>query len=226
MNHKMASPAIRKFLYILIFYGLYFNGMLLLLIPGIYSQTIYLLFLLIFFTIGIMDTIARPVTDVDKEVDKYSKIIFAFWLIHPFIFALMYFENAYIVSQYLNVLDNISLSWFGLVLYLIGGMIAIGSRIQLGKQGSGRLIIQEKHSLITSGFYKLVRNPMYTGGFIGTIAFGLVFRSIIMTCLAAILFFAIFRQRLLFEEELMESEFGESYLEYKRKTKRLIPGLY
>jgi protein-S-isoprenylcysteine O-methyltransferase Ste14 len=67
---------------------------------------------------------------------------------------------------------------------------------------------------------------MYFGGVLGTIAFGLIFRSTAVMLLALVVFFAVFRRRWMREEEILEMQFGEQYREYKKRTKRLIPGIY
>jgi protein-S-isoprenylcysteine O-methyltransferase Ste14 len=222
----MASPAIRKVVYVFVFYGIYFNLILYLLIPSAYSNLLYLSFLVLYYSVGAIDTAIRPLTEQDRELEKYSRILFVFWLLHPFIFAAMYMENLYLTQLYVTPSASILIGWAGLLVYAIGGVIAVLSRVQLGKQGSGRLILQDEHGMVTSGLYNHVRHPMYTGGLIGTIAFSMVFRSLLVTILDFALYFVIFRQRLLKEEEILEQEFGEDYLEYKRRTKRLIPGVY
>lgn len=222
----MTSPVVRKALYVIVFYGFYFNVLLYLIIPSVYSDLVYLSFLVLYYAVGIIDTAVRPVTEEDKRLDKYSRILFVFWLLHPFIFALMFFEKLYMTQFYLTPNVSSTLAGLGLLVYLVGGIIAVQSRVQLGRHGSGRLIVQEEHGLVTSGLYQHIRNPMYTGGLIGTVAFGLVFRSLLVTMLDLVLYFAIFRQRMIREEEILEEEFGDAYLEYKERTKRLIPGIY
>jgi protein-S-isoprenylcysteine O-methyltransferase Ste14 len=222
----MASPVIRKAVYIIVFYGLYFNVLLFLLIPSVYSSPLYLSFLAVYYAVGIIDTAVRPVTEEDKDMDKYTSILLVFWLLHPFIFTLMYQENTYLTQLYLSPLESSMLAWLGLLVYAIGGAISIASRLQLGRHGSGRLIVQKDHGLVTTGLYRRVRNPMYTGGLVGTVAFGMVFRSLLVMIMDLATYFIIFRRRMLREEDLMEQEFGEAYLDYKRKTKRLIPGVY
>ncbi len=222
----MASSAVRKAIYVIAFYGVYFNIFLLLLVPSIYSTILYVSFLVVYYGVGIIDTAVRPVTEEDKGVDKYTRYLLIFWLLHPFIFTLMFYENAYFTQLYLAPQTASILAWTGLLVYAAGGLISIASRIQLGRHGSGRLVLQQNHGLVTSGLYTRVRHPMYTGGLIGSIAFGMVFRSLFVMVLDVAVYFVIFRQRMQREEELMEQEFGEEYLDYKRKTRRLLPGVY
>jgi len=104
--------------------------------------------------------------------------------------------------------------------------IALGSRVQLGRQGSGRLKIQEEHELIKRGIYKYLRHPMYLGGIIGVIGFSFVFRGFIMMFIVVTLYFIVFRNRMLYEEKILTEQFGEKYTEYMKETKRILPFVY
>ncbi len=52
---------------------------------------------------------------------------------------------------------------FGLILSIIGLIVTIWARISLGKNWSSYVTYKEKHELVTSGPYKLVRHPIYSG---------------------------------------------------------------
>ena len=117
-------------------------------------------------------------------------------------------------------------SILGIIIFIIGSIVTLGCRIQLGEFGGGRLVIEEEHKLITTGFYKNIRHPMYLGGFIGGFGLFLVFRGLIMSILTMILMILIFKPRMDYEEKILQEEFGEEYKSYMKKTKRLIPYIY
>ena len=94
----------------------------------------------------------------------------------------------------------------------------VHSGVQLGIQGSGDLMIQKGHELGTTGLYSRIRHPMYFGALIELVGFGFVFRSIIAMLRALAIYFAVLQQRWMREEELLEAQFGEQYVECKRRT--------
>lgn len=76
-----------------------------------------------------------------------------------------------------------------------------------------------------TGLYRIVRNPIYFGEVLWCLGWAILFRSMIGVILvpfwwASLLFITMI------EEESLERELGQSYLEYKRKVRsRIIPGL-
>jgi len=82
--------------------------------------------------------------------------------------------------------------------------------------------MQEDHRLITSGPYNRVRHPMYLGIFVYTI--GLI---LIASDLLVLLFFGfsiwVNYLRIPDEEQMMIDEFGDEYLEYMKRSGKLLP---
>jgi protein-S-isoprenylcysteine O-methyltransferase Ste14 len=97
---------------------------------------------------------------------------------------------------------------------------------ELGRNWSISLEIREKHELISSGPYALVRHPMYTSFLL--MALGQAFLiSNWLIGLAGLAGFAIlFFLRVDKEERMMLEIFGTRYRDYMERTKRLIPYLY
>lgn len=113
----------------------------------------------------------------------------------------------------------------GVVLTVLGLTGAIWARIYLGTNWSGYVTYKENQELVTAGPYRFVRHPIYASMilmFIGTILFyGVLFISVFFL-IAAVNF--IFRTKQ--EEKIMKKLFGERYLDYMKRTKRLIPWIY
>ena len=112
--------------------------------------------------------------------------------------------------------------WTGLALTAIGIAFAIWARFWIGSNWSGRITIKQDHQLIQNGPYAIVRHPIYSGvllAFVGTV--------LIHGELAGLLglAFAIFgwSLKLHLEEVFMVQQFGNVYLDYKRRVKALIP---
>ena len=78
----------------------------------------------------------------------------------------------------------------------------------------------------TDGIYEWVRHPSYSGmllvmvGFSATMSCFYSFLILVVPVFAAVLY------RINIEEKVLINEFGDSYLEYKSRTKKLVPGIY
>jgi protein-S-isoprenylcysteine O-methyltransferase Ste14 len=79
--------------------------------------------------------------------------------------------------------------------------------------------------LKTTGFYGIVRNPIYLGEVLWSLGWSILFRSIIGVALVPLWWVGLL-WLVLIEEESLERELGEPYLEYKARVRgRIIPGL-
>ena len=222
-NKEILRKKIRLFIFIFV---IYYNICYLIFIPQVYLNLGYIIYFILYYIGTLIDTIIRPTDKSDRKVDKHTIILLIFFLASPFFLILMFFESILLNPLYLSFWNSEILLILGLIIYVIGALITILSRFQLGRYGSGRLKIQKEHELITKGIYKKIRNPMYLGGLIGVIGFCFVFRGFIMMFVVITLYFIIFRNRMIYEEEILLEQFGEEYLEYMKKTKRIIPYIY
>jgi protein-S-isoprenylcysteine O-methyltransferase Ste14 len=112
-----------------------------------------------------------------------------------------------------------------LVLVVAGMVFAYWARAHLGRNWSGEVMVKVGHTLITSGPYRRVRHPIYSGmtlALVGTaLATGAPYGFV---ALALILFGFLVRVQQ--EETLMRETFPGEYDHYTRRTARLIPGVY
>ncbi|MGA9274519.1 MAG: isoprenylcysteine carboxylmethyltransferase family protein, partial [Candidatus Cybelea sp.] len=95
----------------------------------------------------------------------------------------------------------------------------------LGNRFSGLVAIQPEHTLVTAGIYGVIRHPSYLGLLLSAFGWALAFRSGLGVLLAAILI-PIIVVRMNSEEQLLASQFGAEYADYRACTSRLIPGVY
>jgi len=112
---------------------------------------------------------------------------------------------------------------FGIVLIWAGILFRFWSIQTLGNFFSTRLIIQESHELITTGPYKYLRNPSYTGALTTFIGFGFGIGNWLST--AVLLFTALitYAWRIRVEDKMLLERFGQTYEDYKKRTWALIP---
>lgn len=115
-------------------------------------------------------------------------------------------------------------SWVGLLLTFAGLLFAAWARIQLGRNWSATVTVKENHDLVTSGPYRFVRHPIYTGLLLGLAGLA-VARAEWRGVLAVALAFGAFWRKLRIEERWMREQFGAVYEDYARRVSALIPTL-
>jgi len=113
------------------------------------------------------------------------------------------------------------LDGLGLALWAAGLALAIWARLYIGRNWGAPMSKRENPDLVTTGPYRLIRHPIYTGiivAFIGTALATSLFGLIAAVALAGFFIFSAVR-----EEKFLAREFPEAYPDYKAKTKMLIP---
>jgi protein-S-isoprenylcysteine O-methyltransferase Ste14 len=200
---------------------IYYNLVFFLLKPVIFQDFFFITYIAILYVAGIIDTLIRPLEKEKREEGNYvSSIVFLF-LVNPFLLVLAIEENNILFDTRLDFL-----SWIGLFVYLLAAIVVVMARVNLGKQATGILVVREDHELITTGLYKLLRHPMYSGTLLGVIGFAFVTQSIFISLITFAIYFWIFNERLKYEEKLLEETFGDKYRKYRESSYRLIPFLY
>lgn len=106
---------------------------------------------------------------------------------------------------------------------VVGVAAAIAALITLGKSLSANPVPVEAGQLKTSGVYRLVRHPVYSGIMIGAIGYAVLSRSwfVVITVAALAVLFA-FKAR--FEEKLLAAKYP-GYREYAARVGRFVPGI-
>jgi protein-S-isoprenylcysteine O-methyltransferase Ste14 len=110
--------------------------------------------------------------------------------------------------------------YIGILVSLIGVILVVSGWSRIHKDYWSKEEGQGK--LVTSGIYRYIRHPQYTGFFM--ITFGMMCEwatlpLIILYCLLLALYYKLAKK----EEGDIEKEFGKEYVEYKRTTKMFIP---
>jgi protein-S-isoprenylcysteine O-methyltransferase Ste14 len=122
-------------------------------------------------------------------------------------------------------LDGDAIRWLGVVLCAAGGVMRIWPVFVLGHRFSGLVAIQPGHTLVTSGVYGVLRHPSYLRLLFNSLGWALAFRSGVGVLLTALLIPPLVA-RIRAEENLLRSQFGDEYAVHRRRTSRLIPGVY
>jgi protein-S-isoprenylcysteine O-methyltransferase Ste14 len=114
------------------------------------------------------------------------------------------------------------INWvIGFVLIVIGEWIRLAGVAAAGTVTRRRS--REVQRLVTYGIFRWVRNPLYVGNFLIWMGF-VVISGVWWFLPIAILLFAIeYTLIVSYEEGVLESIFGQEYLDYKKTTPRWIP---
>ena len=113
-------------------------------------------------------------------------------------------------------------------------MVWLASEIFLGliaRSKGGALKRADRNSmgliwLIEKGLYKFIRHPAYTGSLLTFLGFGLTFSNWLSALVLFVPLTGVFLYRIHVEEQALTEFFGDAYLQYRRRTKRLFPGIY
>jgi protein-S-isoprenylcysteine O-methyltransferase Ste14 len=117
-------------------------------------------------------------------------------------------------------------TWFfypGIIVMILGIIFRQWSIAVLGRFFSGTVSTQEGQKVVEKGPYKYIRHPSYTGAFIILIGIGLALQSWGAVIILVFLFSLGYGYRIHVEEKVLISKLGDPYIEYKKRTKRLIP---
>jgi protein-S-isoprenylcysteine O-methyltransferase Ste14 len=102
----------------------------------------------------------------------------------------------------------------GLAIAVSGAALCVLARVQLGRAFS----VQAKAStLVTSGIYARIRNPIYVFGGLFIAGF-MVFAHRPWGLLVFVVYIPVQLLRVRQEEQVLEAKFGDVYRAYKRKT--------
>jgi methanethiol S-methyltransferase len=82
--------------------------------------------------------------------------------------------------------------------------------------------VEKTQGLVTGGFYRMVRHPLYTFSLLFLWLTPTVSQNLLTLYIGITLYFVIGAY---FEERKLLRDFGEAYAEYKRRTPMLIPGV-
>jgi protein-S-isoprenylcysteine O-methyltransferase Ste14 len=109
----------------------------------------------------------------------------------------------------------------GTIVFVSGLALAVWARIHLGRNWGMPMTERAEPELITSGSYRYIRHPIYTGILLGLLGTALAINLYYLIALAVLTGYFVFSATV--EERNMTGAFPEQYPEYKAHTKMLIP---
>ncbi|HTT28936.1 MAG TPA: isoprenylcysteine carboxylmethyltransferase family protein [Solirubrobacteraceae bacterium] len=109
----------------------------------------------------------------------------------------------------------------GSVLFVAGLALAVWARIYLGRNWGMPMSKKQEPELVTSGPYRYVRHPIYSGILLAVL--GTALATNLYLLIALVIVGAYFIYSATVEERLMTDTFPAQYGNYKAATKMLIP---
>jgi protein-S-isoprenylcysteine O-methyltransferase Ste14 len=145
-----------------------------------------------------------------------------------------------ICSEYSSSSNWTSIEAFSFLAIVLGYLIRKWAFLVLGKLFTYKLTIRKGHTLITTGPYRWVRHPSYSG--LALVVFGVIrflfnpnhfsrfpliqYLINISNWTQTLLFPMIVIYRISGEERMLEDQFKAEWLAYKSRTWRLIPYVF
>jgi protein-S-isoprenylcysteine O-methyltransferase Ste14 len=114
----------------------------------------------------------------------------------------------------------------GFVLVVIGLIIRITSILTLKQYFTYSVAKVEDQPLIETGLYKIIRHPGYLGQLLIFIGISISVSNWLSILLMMIPVTIGYLYRIKVEESFMIAQMGENYLNYQKRTKRIIPMIY
>lgn len=114
----------------------------------------------------------------------------------------------------------------GVVLIMVALRLFRLTHKALGAMWSHSLDLREGHKLVTQGIYEKVRHPMYSAFWLWALAQAFLIPNWFAGFAGLVGFGTLYFLRVGQEEAMMTEEFGDEYLQYCQRTKRIIPGIY
>ncbi|MEJ2544011.1 MAG: isoprenylcysteine carboxylmethyltransferase family protein [Calditrichaceae bacterium] len=122
------------------------------------------------------------------------------------------------------VKNIISFPWnlLGIIPVIIGAVLNLMADREFKLNKTTVKPFEESSSLITTGVFKISRNPMYLGMVLVLIGISIFLGSVtpyVVVILFTVLINVLFIKN---EEKMLAETFGDSWLEYKKKTRRWL----
>ena len=122
-------------------------------------------------------------------------------------------------------LDVPLVRWGGVVLVFLGMAITIGSQGAMGRSWRADVDPDARTELVTSGPFRLVRNPVFSGSAITVLGLALVVPNVLSLLMLVAFVAGLEIQVRLVEEPYLLRVHGDAYRAYAARTGRFVPGI-
>jgi protein-S-isoprenylcysteine O-methyltransferase Ste14 len=113
------------------------------------------------------------------------------------------------------------LTGIGVAVWAAGLGVAVWARLYIGRNWGMPMTRREEPELVTTGPYRYIRHPIYTGLILGVLGTALASTPLGLIAVAVLTGFFTFSATR--EERFLAAEFPGTFPAYKARTKMLIP---
>ena len=112
----------------------------------------------------------------------------------------------------------------GAVLFATGVLIDLVGLLQFRRAGTtfNPIKVDTTSRLVTTGLYRLSRNPMYVGQLLIVVAWAVYLQNVLSMFLVPVFILWIELFQIVPEERVLETKFGETFRRYARDVRRWI----
>jgi protein-S-isoprenylcysteine O-methyltransferase Ste14 len=122
-------------------------------------------------------------------------------------------------------LDQPLFRWSGVALVVTGIAITIGSQLAMGGSWRADVDPDARSPLVTTGPFRLVRNPVFTGSAVSVVGLALVVPNVVSLLMVIAFLAGLEIQVRLVEEPYLLRVHGDAYRDYAARTGRFVPGI-
>jgi isoprenylcysteine carboxyl methyltransferase (ICMT) family protein YpbQ len=112
----------------------------------------------------------------------------------------------------------------GLAVFVLGLGLAVWARVYIGRNWGMPMSTKDDPELVTTGPYRTIRHPIYTGIILGMVGTAIAVSSYWL--IGVVVIGAYFIYSAFVEERNMTRLFPGAYPDYKHSTKMLIPFIF
>ncbi len=159
----------------------------------------------------------------DDSVFGLIGLYFKLTLIAMFVYVLAFALFPTWYDKFLPIiqLDNLTFKYVGLGLLAIALIWTIIAQNHMRNSWRIGIDTETKTELVTTGLFRLSRNPIYLGMIISLVGLFLTTPNA-LTGIFLILGYILIQIQIRLEEEFLTKEHGQTYTNYKKKVRRLI----
>ncbi|NUQ75102.1 MAG: isoprenylcysteine carboxylmethyltransferase family protein [Polyangiaceae bacterium] len=131
-------------------------------------------------------------------------------------------QRAHVVAP-LALFDRVEVRLTGFALFALGTVATLGAQVAMGASWRIGVDASERTALVTSGPFRIVRNPIFSAMLAGAAGLSLLVPNAVSLGAVVLLLCAVEIQVRLVEEPYLIQTHGADYLAYAAKTGRFLP---
>lgn len=127
-----------------------------------------------------------------------------------------------LVGRHVHNNDNVVQGGIGLALVVCGLGLAVWARVHIGRNWGPPMTVKlSGHELVTSGPYRFVRNPIYSGILLALLGTAVALNLMLLVIVVGLGCYFVYSCKV--EERIMLREHPDSYPDYRARTAMLVP---